>query len=86
MVDTKDSKSVASNLVRVKVSSPLSEASCFRKLFLFNQPFVLKFWHQTGAEFVEFYGFCHVFGGDIFAACYVCYGAGYFQAGGDCAG
>ena len=36
MVDTTDSKSVASNRVRVQVSSPVYDASRLGKLFVFN--------------------------------------------------
>ncbi len=40
MVDTTDSKSVASNRVRVQVSSPVFKLSfCWGKLFLFNHAF-----------------------------------------------
>ena len=36
MVDTTDSKSVASNRVRVQVSSPVNDASRLGKRFVFN--------------------------------------------------
>ena len=36
MVDTTDSKSVASNRVRVQVSSPVDDASRIGKRFVFN--------------------------------------------------
>ena len=36
MVDTTDSKSVASNRVRVQVSSPVNDASRIGKRFVFN--------------------------------------------------
>ena len=36
MVDTTDSKSVASNRVRVQVSSPVDDASRLGKRFVFN--------------------------------------------------
>ena len=41
MVDTTDSKSVASNRVRVQVSSPVSEASRYVKPFVFNAVFTI---------------------------------------------
>ena len=58
MVDTTDSKSVASNRVRVQVSSPVEKRKSRQQsgFFLFN----LQFRDEIGAQFMKLYSFFHV--------------------------
>ena len=79
MVDTTDSKSVASNRVRVQVSSPVRTENVpnnSERFFCLTS----QLRRQTCTEFVEFYGFGYVVLLDVFGTGDVCYGAGNFQA------